>query len=78
MAIFILDKNILDKLVLDKMILDEMLFSLGTVPVESLDCQLSENIDIYVCQMFIIKSILHLNKIYVDAFFSIFWCEAFF
>ena len=33
-------------------------FGLGTVPVESLDCELSENIYFYVCQMFEIKSLL--------------------
>ena len=51
-------------------------FGLGTVSVESLDCELSENIYFYECQMFIIKSILRQNKI--DAFLCIFWCETFF
>ena len=32
-------------------------FGLGTVPVESLECDLSENIYFYVCQIVIIKSL---------------------
>ena len=44
--------------------------------MESLDCELSENIYFYVCQMFIIKSMLRRNKI--DAFFSIFCVKHFF
>ena len=35
------------------------IIGLDTVPVESLDCELSENINFYVCQMSIIKSMLH-------------------
>ena len=31
-------------------------FGLGTVPVKCLDCELSENIYFYVCQMLVIKS----------------------
>ena len=51
-------------------------FDLGTRTVESLDCEISENINLYMCQMFIIKSMLRSNKIYV--FFSIFRCETVF